>query len=103
MQQLVEETLELQVRDVTRQNQYRVANLETGWSVGELVNGLVTRMNLKPEDSQGRPHTYEAFLERTRQHLNPSSQVGDVLESGDEIVLQPYVAAGISMQQHVNC
>jgi len=26
-----------------------------------------------------------------------------VLENGDEIVLQPYVAAGISIQQHVNC
>lgn len=95
MQQHDAATLELTVRDATRQKQYKIGNLETDWSVGDLVNDLVSRMGLVSVDSEGRPHTYQAFHEGEKRHLNPSGQVGDVLKTGDEIILQPNVAAGM--------
>jgi hypothetical protein len=94
MQQHSDELLELSVRDATGQKPFKVSHLDGHMTVGDLVAGLVPRMGLNTQDGSGREHTYEAFLEREGRHLNPSETVNEALQTRDEIVLQPYVAAG---------
>ena len=63
-------------------------------SVGELVHGSLARMHLPSNDAEGRPLTYQARLDRGGVHLHPSDRVGDVLQPGDKVMLQPNIDAG---------
>jgi hypothetical protein len=42
----------------------------------------------------GRPLTYHARLEREGRHLHASERVGDAVQNGDKVVLQPNIDAG---------
>jgi hypothetical protein len=86
--------LDLVVSDVSGQKQASVENVRADATVGELVQSLLTQMNLPPNDPTDRPLTYHALLEREERHLHASERLGDVLESGDRIVLQPNIDAG---------
>jgi hypothetical protein len=84
----------LEVSDVSGQKMLSVRELAPDWSVGELVHGLLGRMNLPQQDVSGRPLNYQARLEREGRHLHASERVGDALKSGDHVVLLPNIDAG---------
>jgi len=84
----------LSVLDVSGQRKRDVNNVPADATVGELVQGLLAQMNLPQNDPGGRPLTYHARLEREGRHLLASERVGDALQTGDELVLQPNIDAG---------
>ena len=86
--------LNLTARDLTGQRKFSVRDLAGDTTVQELIQGLVPRMGLPPEDSTGTPQAFHAFLERDGRHLGASETVGDVLRDQDEIILHPDVQAG---------
>jgi len=91
------ETLEgipLTVSDVSGQKVYRVRNAPSDARVGELVQSLLSQMNLPANDPSGQPLSYQARLEREGRHLNAAERVGDALKPGDELMLQPNIDAG---------
>ena len=86
--------LELRASDVSGQRTVKVSRVARDLSVGQLVKSVLAKMRLDPSDEAGKPVTYRARLEREGRGLNRSERVGDVLQSDDHIVLQPYVQAG---------
>ena len=85
----------LQVMDVSGQKKANVSNVPQDSTVGELVQGLLSQMSLPQNDVSGRPLTYHARLEREGRHLLASERVGDALQTGDQLVLQPNIDAGM--------
>ncbi len=89
------ESLSLQVSDVSGQKVANVSEISSEGTVGELIDGLLSQMSLPVNDVAGRPLNYHARLERDGgRHLNASERIGDVLETGDKLVLQPNIDAG---------
>lgn len=91
------ETLEgisLTVSDVSGQKMFRVPKAPPDATVGELVRTLLSQMNLPANDTNGQPLAYQARLEREGRHLNAAERVGDALETGDKLMLQPNIDAG---------
>ena len=86
--------LGLEVSDVSGQKTARVRDVPPDSTVGELTQSLLAQMNLPHNDVSGRPLAYHALLEREGRHLNASERVGDALQSGDKVVLQPNIDAG---------
>lgn len=86
--------IRLYASDVTGQNAVTVTNVQSDATVGELVDGLVSRMRLPANDAVGAPVTYHARLEREGRHLHASETVGESLQQDDALVLQPNVHAG---------
>ena len=93
-----ETTLEipLEISDVSGQKIFSVANAPTGNTVGELVREMIGKMNLPRNDASGAPLTYQARSEREGRHLNASERIGDALQRGDRLTLQPNIDAGMS-------
>ena len=85
----------LEISDVSGQKVFSVSNAPTNNTVGELVHEMLGKMNLPLNDSSGAPLTYQARLEREGRHLN-SERIGDALERGDKLTLQPNIDAGAS-------
>ncbi len=86
--------LGLQVSDVSGQKLANVSQVPQDATVGELIQGLLAQMELPQNDVGGRPLTYHARLEREGRHLHASERVGDALQTGDRVVLQPNIDAG---------
>jgi hypothetical protein len=84
----------LDVTDVSGQKRLTVDELERDATIGELVERLLSEMDLSREDREGRAVTYHARLEREGRHLHASERAGDALRTGDRIVLQPNIDAG---------
>jgi hypothetical protein len=84
----------VEVSDVSGQKLVNVNNLPPDASVGEMIQGLLGRMHLPQNDTSGRPLTYHARHEREGRHLHASERVGDVLQTGDRVTLQPNIDAG---------
>jgi len=80
--------ISLEASDVSGQKVVNLPNVPADSTVGELIRGLVARMSL-PDNVP-----YEARLEREGRHLNASERVSDALQTGDLLVLQPYIDAG---------
>lgn len=88
------EGISLTVSDVSGQKLFRVPDAPADATVGELVQTLLSKMSLPENDSSGRPLAYQARLEREGRHLHAAERVGDALESGDALTLQPNIDAG---------
>ncbi|MDH3716241.1 MAG: hypothetical protein OET44_20620 [Gammaproteobacteria bacterium] len=88
------ETLDIHVRDVANQRPSKARGLRAELSIGDLVQRLRAKMNLPEVDATGQPHVYHAYLQREARHLHATETVGDVLQTDDEIILQPDVQAG---------
>ena len=88
------ETITLTVTNVSEQKAKNVKDVPTEASVGELVRGLLSSLHMPDSDASGRPVTYHARLEREGRHLHATEIVGDALQTGDRVVLQPDVNAG---------
>lgn len=86
----------LEVSDVSGQKNFKVNNVPPDATVGELIHGLLSQMNLPQNDVGGRPLVYHARLEREGRHLHTSETVGHALLTGDRVVLQPNIDAGRS-------
>jgi hypothetical protein len=86
--------LGLQVSDVSGQKNFTVSDAPQDSTVGELIQGLLGEMELPQNDVSGRPLVYQALLEREGRHLHASERVGDALQQGDQLVLQPNIDAG---------
>jgi hypothetical protein len=86
--------LDISAADVTGQNVFNVNALDREMTVGELLEGLVPRMNLPRLGNGGRPLAYHARLEREGRHLHATEVVGDALQPSDRIMLQPTIEAG---------
>lgn len=88
-----ETSLELVVSDVTKQKVRAVEGVSPDLTAAELVEGLIDELNLPTNDNQGRALDYVALLSREARHLRSDERLGDVVESGDWIVLQPNIEA----------
>jgi len=88
------EALALEAADVSGQKLVRVAGVAPDSTVDELMRNLVPKMDLPERDVEGRPLAYHARLEREGRHLHAAEIVGEALEPGDRIVLQPNIMAG---------
>ena len=82
-----------QASDVSGQKLVNVKDVPAEYTIGELIEGLLPRMDLPANDS-GRPVTYHALLDREGRHLNATERVGEALRENDKIVLQPNIDAG---------
>lgn len=84
----------LEISDVSGQKVFSVTNAPANNTVGELVHEMLGKMNLPRNDASGAPLTYQARLEREGRSLNASERIGDALERGDKLTLQPNIDAG---------
>ena len=84
----------LEISDVSGQKVFSVANAPADGTVAELVHEMIGKMNLPRNDASGAPLSYQARLEREGRHLNASERIGDALEGGDRLTLQPNIDAG---------
>ena len=87
-------TVPIRVSDVTGQKVVDVRDVPTDATIGELIDGLLPRMNMPRNDSGGRTLVYQARLDRDGRHLHTSEVVGDALMPHDRLVLQPEINAG---------
>jgi hypothetical protein len=88
------EGISLTVSDVSGQKLFRVPKAPPEATVGELVQNLLSQMHLPANDTNGQPLAYQARLEREGRHLHAAERVGDALEAGDKLMLQPNIDAG---------
>lgn len=88
--------IELEISDVSGQKVFSVANAPVANTVGELIQEVLPKMGLPRQDSGGAPLSYQARLEREGRHLHASERIGDVLESGDRLSMQPNIDAGMA-------
>jgi hypothetical protein len=86
-------SVDVLARDVTGQKNFKVS-ADREATVGEMIKGLLVRMNLVSTDEGGRPLEYRARLEREGRQLHGSELVRDALETDDELVLTPQINAG---------
>ena len=86
--------LELKVSDVSQQRVRTVEDVSQEATAAELVQSLIEDLNLPRNDRMGRSLSYRAMLRREGRHLGASERVGDAVESGDWVVLQPNIDAG---------
>jgi hypothetical protein len=86
--------LALKVSDVSQQKMANVDGVQPDSTVGELVQGLLDELRLPQSDASGHPLSYYALLQREARHLHAAERVGDILEMGDQLTLQPNVDAG---------
>jgi len=87
-------TVGIRASDVTGQRVVDVKDVPTDSTIGELIEGLVPRMNLPVNDNGGNPLTYHVRLDREGRHLFASEVVGETLMPNDRVVLQPEINAG---------
>ena len=82
------------VRDVSGQKATTVRACPADASVGEVVPSLLTMMQLPPNDDEGNPVSHTLRRDRDGAILLESDVVGDVIEPGEQCVLQPSIDAG---------
>lgn len=87
-------TVPIRVSDVTGQKSVDVKDVPRDATIGELIEGLLPRMNMPRNDNGGRTLAYQARLDRDGRHLHSSEVVGDALEANDRLTLQPEINAG---------
>ena len=83
-----------EVSDVTGQKVLSVSGIAADVTVSELIRELLGRMRLPANDAAGRPLSYHARLDREGRHLQGAERVGESVQPGDRVVLQPNVDAG---------
>jgi hypothetical protein len=84
----------LHATDVSEQKAVDVQDIPDDASVQEVLEAITRQMGLPLNDSEGRPLVYQALHVREGHHLRSDERVGDALQSGEKIVLQPNIDAG---------
>ena len=80
--------------DVTGQKRVDMAS-PPDRTIELLLKEIVKGLGLPAKDADGRPQAYHPRLDREGRHLVPSERVGDALQPGDELVIQPSIDAGV--------
>jgi hypothetical protein len=86
-------TLDLVVSDPSRQKIKTVEDVSPDYTTAELVQGLIDELSLPRNSPDGHAYGYQALLRREARHLGANERIGDAVESGDWLVLQPEVHA----------
>jgi len=83
------------IKDVTGARRWEVEAENHQDTVGDLLNGFLSRSRIKTTDSSGREVTFTLRGDDRAGgvRLHPSQNLSD-LRDGDELVLQPSVQAG---------
>jgi hypothetical protein len=84
----------LDVSDVSGQKSARLSDVPADASIGEIIEQLLSELDLPKNDTSGRPLTFQARLDREGRALLASERAGEALRSGDRLVLQPNIDAG---------
>ena len=84
----------LKVSDISGQKRAEIKNAPPDATVEELIEGLISDLSINRIDSEGRPLAFQVRLEREGRHLLGSERLGEALQSGDQLVLQPNIDAG---------
>lgn len=84
----------LSVSDVSGQRNFRINSVPMDSTIGDLVNGLLSKMEISRNDSEGRPRTFKLRLQREARHLGAHELVRDALQEGDSLSIHPSVTAG---------
>jgi hypothetical protein len=82
------------VTDITGQKSRALSNVPADATVGELVQEMLSELQLPLNDGAGRQLHYQARLEREGRHVHGSELIGDALEPNDSLVLTPNIEAG---------
>jgi hypothetical protein len=90
----MEMALDILVSDVSGQKKRTVKSPRLEGTVGDLVRGLTEKMGLPANDTEGRPLSYRARLEREGRHLGGGERLDEALKPGDRLTLQPDIDAG---------
>ncbi len=91
-----DESIEVAIRHFVSGSILR-SPLRADWSVDRARLEIVREAELPLTDSANRAQHYELFLRRrdgSRERLNPSSRIGDVVREGDELEPLPEVKPG---------
>jgi len=88
-----DQTITITARDVSGQRK-TTCEISRGSSVNDLIDRLGDRMGLLREDSEGRPIAWHLRHDREGRALHRSEKVGEALQQGDEIRVQPEISAG---------
>jgi hypothetical protein len=88
-------TVDLEATDISGQKKVKLTEVPPDSSVGELVQDLIDELQLKKIDSSGRSLSYHALRHRESRHLHATEFVGEALQPGDRITLQPDIDAGL--------
>ena len=86
--------MRLRVTDVSEQKEAFLNDVRPDSTVRELIQGLLPQLQLPGSDPEGRPLVYQARLAREGRQLHGSERIGDAVQSGDRVVLEPNVEAG---------
>jgi hypothetical protein len=86
--------IDLEVRDVSGQTTLRVRDVALDSSVGELIEGLLGKMQLPANSPDGTKLEYSLLLDRESRALHANERVRDALQPNDRLVLQPDINAG---------
>ena len=89
-----QQTITLHASDVSGQKHVKAGNVPVDSTVGELIDGLLAKMELPRNDANGAELTYHALLDRESRHLQGDETVSAALQDEDRIVLQPNIDAG---------
>lgn len=84
----------LEVEDVSGQKSAAVSEVPADGTIRDLIDGLIDQLELPRNDVQGTPLSYAARLEREGRLLQDSEKIGQALQEGDKVVLQPRINAG---------
>jgi hypothetical protein len=80
--------------DASGQRVATISRIPKQATIGELVDELLAEMGLPKHDSEGRPLSYQARLDREGRHLRETERVDQSLQNRDHLVLNPNVDAG---------
>jgi hypothetical protein len=86
----------LEISDVSGQKVFTVDNAPADGTIGALIHQMVEKMNLPLNDASGARLPYQARSEREGRLLNASELIGDALQPGDRVKLQPDIDAGLA-------
>jgi hypothetical protein len=85
---------QLEVTDASAQKRATFTDVPGEASIEEIIEEFLASLSLPRNDSAGRPLSYEARLDREGRALQGIERVGEALQTGDRIVLQPSIDAG---------
>jgi hypothetical protein len=86
--------ISFKVRDVSGQRFATVRDCPADACIGEVVPNLLESMSLPRVDTDGNPLTHTLRRDSDGAMLNDGEIVGDVLQEGADVVLQPNIDAG---------
>ena len=87
-------TMSFEVRDVSGQRSATVNDCPLDASVGEIIPELLSLMSLPANDLSGGPVSHSLRRDSDGAILHDGDVVGEVVQPGGRVVLQPSVDAG---------